>query len=97
MRRPGAHRVWLWYSGAESLGMAVGWTVAPVYFVREVHMSPLQLVLTGTCLEVAYFLCEVPTGALADLYSRRASVIVASSSSFRLSLTGHCQASFVVR
>jgi DHA3 family tetracycline resistance protein-like MFS transporter len=77
MRRLEAQRTWLVYSGLESLGMAVGWTVAPVYFVREVHMSPLQLVLTGTAMEVAYFLFEVPTGALADLYSRRLSVILA--------------------
>jgi DHA3 family tetracycline resistance protein-like MFS transporter len=79
VRRLDAHRIWLAYSGAESLGMAVGWTIAPVYFVREVHMTPLQLVLTGTAMEVAYFVFEVPTGALADQYSRRASVIVAQA------------------
>jgi DHA3 family tetracycline resistance protein-like MFS transporter len=57
--------------------MAVGWTLAPIYFVQDVGMSPLQLVLTGTALEVAYFLFEVPTGVVADTYSRRVSVIVA--------------------
>jgi MFS transporter, DHA3 family, tetracycline resistance protein len=57
--------------------MAIGWTVAPVYFVREVGMSPLELVLAGTALEVAYFVFEVPTGVVADTYSRRASVVVA--------------------
>jgi MFS transporter, DHA3 family, tetracycline resistance protein len=51
--------------------------VTAVYFVREVHMSPLQLVLTGTVMEVAVFLFEVPTGALADTYGRRLSLIVA--------------------
>jgi MFS transporter, DHA3 family, tetracycline resistance protein len=59
--------------------MAVGWTLAPVYFVRAVHMTPLQLVLTGTAMEVTFFLLEVPTGALADLYSRRACVIAAEA------------------
>jgi MFS transporter, DHA3 family, tetracycline resistance protein len=57
--------------------MAVGWTLAPVYFVQQVGMDPLQLVLTGTFLELAYFLFEVPTGVVADSYSRRTSVIVA--------------------
>jgi DHA3 family tetracycline resistance protein-like MFS transporter len=74
-----AHRVWLAYSGVESLGMLVGWTIAPVYFVRVVHMSPLQLVLTGTAMEVTCLLLQVPTGALADLYSRRAFVIAAQA------------------
>ena len=40
-------------------------------------MDPLQLVLTGTFMEIAYFAFEVPTGVVADSYSRRASVIVA--------------------
>ena len=57
--------------------MAIGWTLAPVYFVQEVGMDPLQLVLAGTFMEIAYFVFEVPTGVVADSYSRRASVIVA--------------------
>ena len=57
--------------------MALGWTLAPIYFVETVGMSPLQLVLAGTALEVAYFVFEVPTGIVADLYSRRLSVIIA--------------------
>ena len=57
--------------------MAIGWTLAPVYFVQEVGMDPLQLVLAGTFLEIAYFVFEVPTGVVADSYSRRASVVVA--------------------
>ena len=39
-------------------------------------MSPLELVLAGTALEVAYFLFEVPTAIVADTYSRRASIVV---------------------
>ena len=54
--------------------MAIGWTLAPVYFVQEVGMDPLQLVLAGTFMEIAYFVFEVPTGVVADSYSRRASV-----------------------
>ena len=57
--------------------MAIGWTLAPIYFVQTVGMDPLQLVLTGTFMEIAYFAFEVPTGVVADSYSRRASVIVA--------------------
>ena len=76
MTRWRADRTWLVYRGTESFAMAVGWTLAPIYFVREVGMSPLELVLAGTALEVAYFLFEVPTGVVADTVGRRASVIV---------------------
>ena len=76
MRRLDAHRTWLLYEGAVSLAAATGWTVAAVYFVRDVGMGPFELVLAGTALEVAYFLFEVPTAVVADVYSRRLSVIV---------------------
>ena len=77
MTRLDAHRTWLLYAGLTGLAMSTGWTVAAVYFVREVGMGPLELVLAGTALEVAYFLFEVPTAVVADTYSRRASVVVA--------------------
>ena len=38
--------------------------------------APLQLVLVGTTLELACFLFEIPTGIVADLYSRRLSVVI---------------------
>jgi DHA3 family tetracycline resistance protein-like MFS transporter len=39
-------------------------------------MDPLQLVLTGTTLEVTVLIFEIPTGVLADVYSRRLSTIL---------------------
>src|SRR4030042_1008771 len=39
-------------------------------------LSPIQLVLVGTTLEVSAFLFEVPTGVVADEYSRRLSIII---------------------
>ena len=39
-------------------------------------LTPLQLVLAGTALELSVFLAEVPTGIVADLVSRRLSVII---------------------
>jgi DHA3 family tetracycline resistance protein-like MFS transporter len=52
------------------------WVVMAVYLVRELHLSPLQLVLMGTAMEGAVLLFEVPTGVIADLYSRRLSQII---------------------
>lgn len=51
----------------------------PLFFTRlvtEVELSPLQLVLLGTVFEIAIFTSEIPTGVVADLYSRRLSVIL---------------------
>jgi DHA3 family tetracycline resistance protein-like MFS transporter len=39
-------------------------------------LTPLQLVLVGTTLEISAFVFEVPTGIVADVVSRRTSVIV---------------------
>lgn len=47
-----------------------------VYMVKTVGLNPLQLVLVGTVLETTAFLCEVPTGVVADVYSRRLSIII---------------------
>jgi DHA3 family tetracycline resistance protein-like MFS transporter len=52
------------------------WVVMAVYLVQGLHLSPLQLVLMGTAMEAAVFLFEIPTGVVADTYSRRLSLIV---------------------
>ena len=49
----------------------------PLFFVRlvtDVQLSPLQLVLLGTVMELSILFAEVPTGIIADLYSRKWSV-----------------------
>jgi MFS transporter, DHA3 family, tetracycline resistance protein len=69
-------RVWYLLQGAGAVGDTLVWVIAPVYFVRTVGMSPLQLVLVGTFMEVTVFLFEVPTGIVADVYSRRLSIVV---------------------
>ncbi len=51
-------------------------TVNMLYQVTVVDLSPLQLVLVGTTLEATVFLFEIPTGMLADVKSRRLSIII---------------------
>lgn len=46
-----------------------------LYYITVADLDPLQLVLVGTALETSYFLWEIPTGVLADTFSRRLSVI----------------------
>jgi len=76
MRRLDAQRTWLLYRGVEAFAFMLGWSLAPVFFVTELEMSPLELVLTGTALEVGYFIFEVPTAIVADTYSRRVSIVI---------------------
>jgi DHA3 family tetracycline resistance protein-like MFS transporter len=52
------------------------WVVMAVFLVRDLHLSPLQLVLMGTAMEGTVFVFQIPTGALADLYSRRLCQVV---------------------
>jgi DHA3 family tetracycline resistance protein-like MFS transporter len=47
-----------------------------IYHVSVVELSPLQLVLVGTILEATVFIFEVPTGVVADVKSRRLSIII---------------------
>lgn len=58
------------------LAHSTAFTVTAVYFVQDVGMNPLQLVLVGTAMEIAVFVFEIPTGVVADTYSRRLSLIV---------------------
>lgn len=64
------------YYGLSFVGRMPTWVVMAVYLVQELHLSPLQLVLMGTAMEGAVFLFEIPTGVVADTYSRRLSLIV---------------------
>lgn len=71
-----AYAVYLILSALESLCFSTIVTVNMVYQVETVGLNPLQLVLVGTVLEATCFLFEVPTGVVADVLSRRLSVIV---------------------
>jgi MFS transporter, DHA3 family, tetracycline resistance protein len=51
-------------------------TAGALYAIQIAHLSPVELVLVGTALEVSALIFEVPTGVLADAVSRRLSVIV---------------------
>jgi DHA3 family tetracycline resistance protein-like MFS transporter len=75
-RRFSAYAVYLILSFAYGLATAIIFTVNLLYQLETAKLNPLQMVLVGTVLEASCFLCQVPTGVLADLYSRRLSIIV---------------------
>ena len=76
LRKWDAYRVYLILSGVSSLLFSLIFTLNLVYQAQVVGLTPLQLVLVGTTLETSAFLFEIPTGIVADLYSRRLSVII---------------------
>src|SRR5512136_627509 len=76
MRKMGAYPLYLMMEGATALLMTMIFTASAIYQVSQVGLSALQLVLVGTTLEISAFLFEVPTGVVADIYSRRLSVII---------------------
>ncbi|MCA9895416.1 MAG: MFS transporter, partial [Anaerolineae bacterium] len=71
-----AFRVYMIFSFLWRFSLTLAFTVNMVYLVTVMHLDPLQMVLVGTALELSAFLFEVPTGVVADVYSRRLSVIV---------------------
>ncbi|HSC51001.1 MAG TPA: MFS transporter [Gaiellaceae bacterium] len=64
------------YYGLSFGGSMPTWVVMSVYLVQQLGLSPLQLVLMGTAMEAAVFVFEVPTGVVADTYSRRLSLVI---------------------
>jgi DHA3 family tetracycline resistance protein-like MFS transporter len=79
LRRLPARTVWYAYEAGASFLWSLVFTVTAYYFVTEVGMSPLQLVLVGTVMELSIFLFEVPTGVVADSTSRRLSIVIGNA------------------
>ncbi len=71
-----AKTVYLILSSASAFFFTTIFTLNLVYQLEVAHLGPLQLVLVGTVLEITAFFTQVPTGVLADVYSRRLAVIV---------------------
>ena len=51
-------------------------TVAMLYFATEITSDPFQLAMLGVVLEIATVLFEIPTGVVADVYSRKWSIVL---------------------
>lgn len=71
-----ATRIFLWSGFVWQLCWSSYWTLFFIRVVVDVELSPLQLVLLGTAKEITILLVEIPTGLVADIRSRRLSVIL---------------------
>ena len=74
--RVSARSVYLLFGAWGGFAWSLIGTAWFLYYVTVAHLDPLQLVLVGTALEASYFVWEIPTGVLADTFSRRMSVIL---------------------
>lgn len=75
-RGASAFSVYIAMSGAVALFYAIMLPIELVYLVKGVGFSPLQLVLIGTVRQTIGFLLQAPTGILADMYSRRLTIVL---------------------
>ncbi|GAA0588258.1 tetracycline efflux MFS transporter TetA(P) [Paractinoplanes ferrugineus] len=70
-----AYRLYLLICGLGSFAARTAFTLNLIY-QASIGLSPLQLVLVGTLMETVCFIAQVPTGVIADLRSRRLSVLL---------------------
>ena len=71
-------------NGFDAFNSGLIFTALYVYYARTLALTPLQLAFVGTLHMLTHVLLEVPTGIVADVYSRKASVILGGL------LTGIC-------
>ncbi len=71
-----ARFVYLFIEFSASAFFSMMFVVTSLYEATVAGLTPVQLILVGTALEVSAFVFEVPTGIVADVYSRRMSIII---------------------
>ncbi|SFS45988.1 MFS transporter [Marininema halotolerans] len=76
MPRFSAYPMYLFYTGIGAFAFSLMSTATVLYFIKAVDLGPTQLLLVGFVLEITVFLFEIPTGIVADLYSRRLSMAI---------------------
>jgi MFS transporter, DHA3 family, tetracycline resistance protein len=75
MKHPDPVRVYIFLSFAVGFLIAVSFGRS-YYETATAGLSPLQLTVVGAALILSRLLFEIPTGVVADLYSRRLSVLL---------------------
>lgn len=56
--------------------MSGGWLPLSVRLAVDLELTAAQLILMGTAMEIAMLIGEVPTGVVADVFSRKWSVVI---------------------
>src|SRR4030095_16019174 len=69
-------KVYLFIEISASMFFAMMFVVTSLYEATVAGLTPVQLILVGTALELSAFIFEVPTGIVADVYSRKLSIVI---------------------
>lgn len=76
LRKLDAYKLYLSLQFFTGLFFSMIFVVTSLYEATVARLSGAQLVLVGTTVEVTILLFEIPTGIVADAYSRRTSIII---------------------
>ena len=71
-----AVKVYLFIEFTVSAFFMMMFVTMSLYEATVAGLTPLQLVLVGTTVEISIFMFEIPTGVVADVISRRLSIII---------------------
>lgn len=71
-----ARFVYLFIQFSASAFFSMMFVTVSLYEATVAGLTAVQLILVGTALEVSAFVFEVPTGIVADVYSRRLSIVI---------------------
>src|SRR5512139_2861255 len=71
-----AYKIYLGLQFLTGLFFSMIFVVTSLYEATVAGLTGAQLVLVGTALELTVLIFEVPTGIVADAYSRRTSIII---------------------
>ncbi len=71
-----ARFVYLFIEFSASAFFSMMFVTTSLYEATVAGLTPVQLILVGTTLEISAFVFEVPTGVVADVYSRKLSIII---------------------
>jgi MFS transporter, DHA3 family, tetracycline resistance protein len=71
-----AYRAYLVLEGGTAFAFSLIVTVNLVWQAQAAALDAFELVLVGTVLEATALVAEVPTGVVADVYSRKLSIVI---------------------
>jgi DHA3 family tetracycline resistance protein-like MFS transporter len=75
MKHPDTRKVYLFLVFSVGFLIALGFGLS-YYETTAAGLNPLQLMVIGSALSLSRLVFEIPTGVVADLYSRRLSVLI---------------------
>ena len=69
-------RIYLTHGFMQGVSLGAYSLAAVVWWVVDLELSPFRLVVLGTIMEVVVLVSESPTGVVADVFSRKWSIVV---------------------